>query len=337
VAIDELLLAAETSTPSRHRRRWVWVLRRLGLGIVVLFLVSLVVFFATQALPADPAEAILGKNATPERLDALRAELGLNEPIVEQYLSWIGGVVHGDFGTSLATRTSVTDLLDGRLVNSLVLLVLTAGIAIPVSIALGSYAGIRSGSRGDRAVLTTGFVLNAIPEFVIGMVLIILLSTTVFHLLPAVSLIPDGESPLKHPKELVLPVLTLVIATVPYLYRLVRASMMDVLASDYIQMARLKGVPTSLVVRRHALPNALVPTIQASALVMAYLLSGTVVIEYLFRYPGLGSSLSEAINNRDLPVIQAIVLIFATGVVLFNLVADIMTVLVTPRLRESSG
>jgi peptide/nickel transport system permease protein len=169
------------------------------------------------------------------------------------------------------------------------------------------------------------------------MVLIILLSTTVFHQLPAVSLIPDGDFPLKHPKELVLPVVTLVIATVPYLYRLVRASMMDVLASDYIQMARLKGVPTSLVVRRHALPNALVPTIQASALVMAYLLGGTVVIEYLFRYPGLGSSLSEAISNRDLPVIQAIVLIFATGVVLLNLLADILTVLVTPRLRESAG
>jgi len=302
----------------------------------VLVLVSLVVFFATQALPADPAEAILGRNATPERLAALREQLGLDRPVVAQYLSWISGAVRGDFGVSLAARTSVTDLIQSRLVNSVVLLVLAAGIAIPVSIALGSYTAMRAGSRTDRAVLTSGLVVNAIPEFVIGMVLIILFSTTVFHLLPAVSLIPAGQFPLTRPKELVLPVATLVIATVPYLYRLVRASMMDVLASDYVQMARLKGIPTSLVMRRHALPNALVPTIQASALVMAYLLGGTVVIEYLFRYPGLGSTLSEAISNRDLPVIQAVVLIFASGVVMLNLLADLLTVLVTPRLREAS-
>lgn len=334
MAVDELLLAADPPKVSALGR-WRWVLHRLAMGLLVLVLVSMVVFFATQALPADPAEAILGKEATPERLEALRTELGLDQPVYEQYLTWVGGVLRGDLGTSIASRTSVTEMISGRVVNSLVLLSLAAIIAIPLSIALGSFTARRAGRRTDRFTMAVGLVLNAIPEFVIGMICIILLSTTVFHLLPAVSLIPAGQSPLSKPQELVLPVLTLVIATVPYLYRLVRASMLDVLSSDYVQMAKLKGLPPSLIIRRHALPNALVPTIQASALVMAYLLGGTVVVEYLFRYPGLGSTLSESIGNRDLPVIQAVVLIYAAGVVLFNLLADVLTVLVTPRLRES--
>ena len=328
-------VAAELVAPPSARSRWsgLWLIRRLGLGVVVLFVVSLIVFFATQALPADPARAILGREATPERLDALRAQLGLDRPILEQYIEWLGGALRLDFGTSLAADESVGSLLAGPLVNSLVLLLMAGGIAIPLSVLVGGVAAVRRDGPLDKSVLGALLLLTAVPEFVIGLVLVILFSTTVFTVLPAVALIPPGESPLGHVDELVLPVATLVLAVVPYLARLVRASMIDALGSDYVEMARMKGMPERIVMRRHAIPNALVPTVQASAIVLAYLLAGIVVVEFIFRYPGLGTELTEAVDARDVPVIQAVVLIFATGVVLFNVLADVLTVLLTPRLR----
>lgn len=331
-------VAAELVAPPPARSRWsvLWLVRRLGLGVVVLFVVSVIVFFATQALPADPARAILGREATPERLDALRAQLGLDRPVLEQYGDWLAGALRLDFGTSLAADESVGSLLGGPIVNSLVLLLLAGGIAIPVSVLVGGVAAVRRDGLLDRSVLGALLLLTAVPEFVIGLVLVILFSTTVLTVLPAVALIPPGESPLGHVDELVLPVATLVLAVVPYLARLVRSSMIDALASDYVEMARMKGMPERIVMRRHAIPNALVPTVQASAIVLAYLLAGIVVVEFIFRYPGLGTELTEAVDARDVPVIQAVVLIFATGVVLFNVLADVLTVLLTPRLRTGS-
>jgi peptide/nickel transport system permease protein len=330
-------VAAEIARPLPARSRWsgLWLLRRLAQGAGVLFVVSLIVFFATQALPADPARAILGREATPERLEALRAQLGLDRPVVEQYADWLGGAATLDFGDSLAASEPVGSLVGGPLANSLVLLLLTAAIAIPLSILIGGLAALRRDRLLDKSVLGAMLLLTAVPEFVIGLVLVILFSTTVLTVLPAVVLIPPGTSPLAHPDELVLPVATLVLAVVPYLSRLVRSSMIDALASDYVEMARLKGMPERIVVRRHAIPNALVPTVQASAIVLAYLLAGIVVVEFIFRYPGLGTELTEAVDARDLPVIQAVVLIFATGAVLFNLLADVLTVLLTPRLRTA--
>jgi peptide/nickel transport system permease protein len=196
---------------------------------------------------------------------------------------------------------------------------------------------VRRDRGADRIVLLGSLGLTALPEFVIGMGLIILLATTVFHVFPAVSLLAPGESPLADPSKLVLPVLTLVLAVVPYLYRLVRASTIEALESEYVVMARLKGMPEHSVVLRHVLPNALVPVIQASALVLTYLLGSAVVIESLFQFPGLGSDLTGAISHRDLPVMQAYVLVLAAAVVLFNLAADVLTVLVTPRLRTEGA
>jgi peptide/nickel transport system permease protein len=311
------------------------IVRRLLTGLAVLFVVSLIVFAATQALPADPARAILGREATPERLAALRAELGLDRPTVEQYLDWLGGVVTLDFGSSLAAREPVVDMLSTPLRNSIILLLLAAGIGIPLSVVLGALAALRRDGWFDKTLLGVVLLLTAVPEFVIGLLLVILLGTTVLTVLPAVALIPPGESPLLHLDELVLPVATLVLAIVPYLSRLVRASVIDALSSDYVEMARLKGMPELVVLRRHALPNALVATVQASAVVLVYLLAGIVVVEFIFRYPGLGTALTDAVDARDLPVIQALVLIFATGAVLFNAVADTLTVLLTPRLRTS--
>jgi peptide/nickel transport system permease protein len=314
-----------------------WIARRLGFGIIVLWVVSTVVFAATQALPSDAARAILGQSATPSALAALRQQLGLDRPLLAQYGHWLGGVLTGDFGTSLAARQPVTQVIGGRLANSLSLLLCVALIAIPLSLFLGSVTAIRRDRLLDRSMLLVSLVLTALPEFVVGMAAVILFATTVFTVLPAVSLFAPADSPFAHPRAIALPVLTLVLAVVPYLYRQVRASMIDVLESEYIAMARFKGMPERIVMRRHALPNALIPVIQAASLMLTWLLGGVVVIEFLFRYPGLGTALSDAIANRDLPVIQGVVLIFAAGVVLFNLLADVLTVYLTPKLRTAAS
>jgi peptide/nickel transport system permease protein len=250
-------------------------------------------------------------------------------------LSWFGGVIRGNLGTSLASQGSVSGLIVPRLENTLILMLLTSSVAFPLSIALGALAALRRDGSWDRFGLIVALIIASLPEFVLGMLLVILLATTVLHVLPAVTLVLPGASPLSNPKSLVLPVLVLTLAVVPYLYRLVRASTIDVLESEFIYMARLKGLPDRTILTRHALPNALIPAIQASALVLAYLLGGVVVVEYLFGYPGLGGALLEAVQNRDLPVIQAIVLIFAAGIVVFNLVADITIILANPRLRTA--
>jgi len=327
--------AAAASGPSQRRPygRHLWIVRRVALGVVVLFAVSVIVFAATQALPGDAARSILGKEATPEALAAVRDQLGLNRPLLGQYTDWLGNLATLDFGTSLAGRRPVSATLEPRLVNSLTLLVIVAVIAIPLSILIGAVTAIRRDRLLDRGFLFGSLALTAVPDFVTGLLLVVLLATTVFNVLPAVSTFPPGDFPLMHPRELVLPVATAVLAISPYLYRLVRATMIDVLESEYIDMARLKGVPERTVMLRHALPNALVPVIQGSALMLAWLLGGIVVIEFLFAYPGVGSLLTGAIANRDVPVIQAVMLVLATGVVVFNLVADALTIVATPKLR----
>lgn len=312
-----------------------FAIRRITLGLVTLFAISLVVFLATRALPTDPATAILGREATPERVASLRQDLGLTDPLATQYVKWLGDILTGDLGTSLAARVPVSQLIAERITNSLILLTITAIIAIPLAILCGALAAVRRDSALDKAALLGAFGLEALPQFVIGLVLVILFSTVVLHLAPAIVVLGSGESPLRHPDQLVLPVATLVLSIGPYLFRLVRGTMIDVLESDYVQMARLKGIPEPTVLRRHVLPNAAVPAVQASALALAWLLGGLVVIEFLFSYPGLGAALTAAITNRDLPVIQAIVVVIAAGVLAFNLVADMLSIYLTPRLRTS--
>jgi peptide/nickel transport system permease protein len=328
--------APVASGPPRRRRygRHLWILRRVGLGVVVLFAVSVIIFAATQALPGDAARSILGREATPEALAVVRDQLGLNRSVVGQYTDWLGGVLTLDLGESLAGGgRPVASTLGPRLVNSLVLLVIVAVIAIPLSILAGAVTAIRRDGVLDRGTLLGSLAVTAMPDFVNGLLLVVLFATTVFHVLPAVASFPPGDLPLAHPKEIALPVATLVLGMSPYLYRLMRASMIDVLESEYIDMARLKGVPERTVMLRHALPNALIPVIQGSAVMLAWLLGGIVVIEFLFAYPGMGSLLTDAVANRDVPIIQAVVLVLATGVVLFNLIADTLTILATPKLR----
>jgi peptide/nickel transport system permease protein len=316
----------------RHGGITGFIIRRTLLGILVLFLVSVLVFVATQAL-GDPARAILGRNATPEALAALKKELNLDNSLVAQYFNWLGGLLHGSFGNSLAAQEPVSKLLGARLVNSAVIVLLAAVISIPLSIAIGSWAALRREKVFDNVTSNLMLLLAALPEFVVAVVLVILFATTVVNWLPAISPIPPGQRPWDLPKELILPVATLVIVVSPYVARIMRASMVEVLESDYVEMARLKGLPERTVLIRHALPNAIGPVFQVIAINLAYLAGGLVVIEYVFDYPGIGSALQDAVVNHDLPVVQALAMLIAGVYVVLNLLADIGTILVTPRLR----
>ena len=313
-----------------------FILRRIALGILTLFLCSIVVFAATQALPGDAARAILGRNATPESLAVLRAQLHLNEPVLSQYFHWLGGFVQGDLGTSLTgSQEPVTTLIGQDIKNSAVLVVIAALISIPLSIALGSIAARRRDTMFDHATQVTLLTLAAIPEFVTSILLVVFAGTTVFHILPPVSYIPPGANAWDYPKELVLPVTALVIAVAPYIARIMRASMIEVLESDYVEMARLKGMPERTVLWRHALPNGIAPAIQAIALSLAYLAGGIVVVETVFAYPGIGNAFVQAVTNRDLPTVQALGILIAAVYVFLNVAADVATILVSPRLRTS--
>jgi peptide/nickel transport system permease protein len=312
-----------------------FILRRLLLGLLTLLLVSVVVFAATQVLPGDPARAILGRSATPESLAALRLELNLNQSAIVQYGDWLKGLVTGDLGTSLAAREPVTKVIGKRVENSAVLMLIAAAISIPLSILIGAVTARRRDGPFDHTMSVGLLGLAALPEFVVAIALVVLFGTTVSQVLPAVSLIPPQDNPWQHLSELVLPVLTLVIVVTPYVSRIMRASMVEVLESDYVEMARLKGISEQKVLWRHSVPNGLAPTIQVIALNLAYLAGGIVVVEVVFGYPGIGAAFVDAVANRDLPVVQALAILIAALYVLLNVLADVVTILVSPRLRTS--
>jgi peptide/nickel transport system permease protein len=311
-----------------------FVVRRLLLGLLVLGLVSIVVFAATQALPGDPARSILGRTATPASLKALRDQLGLGGSVLSQYVSWIGGLLHGDAGNSLAAQEPVTDLLGDKVVNSAFLVFCSGIISIPISIAIGSYAALRRDRTFDVSTSIATLVFAALPEFVVGVSLVVIFATTVFTgFLPAITIISPGERPWNDMTAMILPTATLVLAVTPYVVRIMRASMIEVLESDYVEMARLKGLPERTVIIRHALPNALGPTFQVIAINLAYLAGGVIVVEYVFNYAGIGGALRDAVSTQDLPVVQALAMLIAAVYVVLNLLADIATIIVTPRLR----
>jgi peptide/nickel transport system permease protein len=312
-----------------------FILKRIALGVLTLFLVSVVVFVATQALPGNAATALLGKNYTPARAAALTRQLHLNQSAFQQYTHWLGDILKGNLGISAATQQAVTQYISGRIANSAFLVLVSAIVAIPLSIVLGVWMAVRRDKAADHVLSVSTLGLAAIPDFVIGILLGLLLATNVAHVFPAVSLIPPGEHAWNVPKVVVLPALTLILAVTPYISRIMRASMVEVLESDYVTMARLKGLPNRTVIWRHAVPNAIVPAIQVSALQLAYMAGGIVVVEYVFSYPGVGAALVDAVNNRDVPVVQALALIIAAVYVVVNLGADIITILATPRLRTA--
>lgn len=313
------------------------IVRRLVVSVVVLWIVSLLVFIATLLLPGDPARAILGQAATPERLAALRERLHLNQPAWEQYVHWLGGLFHGDLGVSAATQSSVNTLLADRVVASLLLMLLSAVISLPLALLIGTWSAMRRDRAADHAISGVTLVLAALPEFVVGIIAVVLLSTSVFRVLPSVTLTRPGEPVWTEPAQLVLPVLTLVVAVTPYITRMMRSTMIEVLDSPYVEMARLKGLPERTVIWRHAVPHAIGPVAQVIAIQLAWLAGGVVVVEFLFRYPGVGAALIDAVNNRDVQVVQAVTIIVAGVYIIVNLLADVVGILTNPKLRTGMG
>ncbi len=311
------------------------VIRRILWGLLTLWVVSLLVFGATLALPGDPATAILGREATPERLAAVRENLNLNESALSQYVHWLAGVLTLDPGDSIVSQTPVTEVLSERLVNSLWLTLVAGLVSIPLSIGLGVLMAVRRDGLTDHGFSTGTLVLAALPPFVIGIGAVVLFATQVFTWFPAISLVPPGTSVWDSPDVLVLPALTLCLVVVPYVSRVMRGSMVEVLESDYVTTARLKGLSERRVIWRHAVPNAIAPAIQAVALALAYMAGGIVVIEFVFNYPGIGTALVDGVRNRDMPIVQFLVMLIAAIYVLLNLAADLATVVVTPKLRTA--
>ncbi|MFM2071342.1 MAG: hypothetical protein RLZZ623_1605 [Actinomycetota bacterium] len=309
-----------------------FIVRRVLLGLLTLFVVSIIVFAATQALPSDPATAILGRNATPKSVAALQEKLGLDRPVITQYSDWLGGIIKGNPGDSFNARQPILDYIGSRVVNSLFLLVLATVISIPTSLVLGAYQARRRDKAFDQVSSFSMLGLASIPEFVTGMILVILFSTRVWKVLPAVTQI-GSDRPWHHMDQMILPTLTLVLGAVPYISRVTRAALIEVMESDYVEMARLKGAPERTVMWRHAMPNSLGPVFQVIALNIAYFAGGVIVVEYLFNYPGIGGALQASVRVRDIPVIQFLVMVLAAVYVVTNLVADVATILVTPRLR----
>jgi peptide/nickel transport system permease protein len=313
---------------------WLFV-RRLLLGAVILLAVSVVVFLATQALPGDAARAILGREATPERLAVLRAELRLGDPLYVQYFSWLANLFRFDLGTSFANGMSVAQLLGPRLNNSFALMLCACIAGIPVSLLVGIYSAVRRDRFFDHSTSVVTLVLASLPEFVVGIVLVLIFSTGALSLLPAVYAATGSGSAWDDPLQLVLPTATLVLAVSPYIIRIMRATMLEVLESEYVQQARLKGLSERSVLFRHALPNAIGPVAQVIALQLAWLAGGVVVVEFLFRFPGIGFTLVDAVNNRDLPVVQTLTMIIAVVYVAVNLLADMVSLAANPRVRTS--
>lgn len=312
-----------------------WFLGRLLSGASVVLAISFVVFAATQALPSDPARVILGPEAAESAIATLREQLGLNKPIALQYLSWAGQMLSGDLGRSLDSNVEVGALMRDRFANSLLLTGCVALLAFPLALTAGVLLALRRDSRTDRAAIALLVLFKAIPGFAIAILLVMLFSTSVLKVLPAASLLDPGRPLWTQLHYLVLPAVTLALSVAPYLLRLVRASMIEVLESDHVNAARLRGIPERRVIWRHALPNALIPAIQGVAMTLRTLFGGALIAEVVFSYPGIGNTLNAAIEMRDLPMIQAIVLVITVGIVAINLTADLVTVLLTPRLRTT--
>jgi peptide/nickel transport system permease protein len=326
--------AATRSTASPGAHPIVRLIRqRLGIGVVTLFLVSVVVFLATEVLPGNAAYAILGHDATPARVRSLEVALHLNRGLFDQYWVWISGLFTGNPGQSLANGLPVWSYAEPRIVDSAVLVFVAGAIGTLVGVIAGAIAALRKDGWYDHVTSVIVLAVTSLPEFVVAIALIILLATVVWHVLPAVSLLAPGTYAWSQPELLVLPAATLVIVIVPYILRMTRAAMVEALESDYVEMARLKGVQEWRVVLIHALPNAIAPTIQVIGLNFLYLAGGIVVVEYVFNFPGIGQALVSAVSDRDIPVIQFIVLVLAAFYVVMNIATDVIALLATPRRR----
>ena len=309
------------------------VLYRSAFAALTLVAVSVLIFVGTQLLPGDVAEAILGQQATPETVAAIRRELGLYRPAYERYLDWILAFLRGDLGRSLASGAPIVEMISGRLHNTLVLALTAALFAMPLSIALGLYAALKRDQIADHAISTVTLVFVSVPEFLVAYLFMMVLAVK-FGWLPALSMLSDDASFSSWVRALALPVLTLTVTTLAHTMRLTRTAIVSILSTEYIRMAELKGISPARIVVRHALPNAMSPILSILMLTLAYLVVGVVVVETVFSYSGLGKLMVDAVTARDVPLVQACGLIFTVVYVVCNFLADLLAILVNPRLRH---
>ena len=308
------------------------IFRRLILGVVTVAIVSVIIFAGVEFLPGDACTAFLEREAQGKVLENCRADLGLDRPAVVRYVDWAAGVAQGDLGQSADGQKNIADLIGPRLANTLLLALVTLCVGIPLPIILGTVAGLWRDRPLDLLVSTASILAMTIPEFVSGTVLILIFSVWLGWV-PGIVLLPAEAPAGDFFPAIILPAVVLSLVMTAHILRMIRSSVIDAMASDYVQMATLKGVPYWVIVFRHALPNALLPAINVIALTIAWLLSGVVVVEVVFNFPGLGRMMVDAISDRDLPVVQAIALVFSAIYVGVNLFADLLTMIVNPRLR----
>nr|WP_010396537.1 ABC transporter permease [Paracoccus sp. TRP] len=309
------------------------ILQRLGLGVITLVLVSMLVFTGTEILPGDVAAAILGQNATPESLAALRQELGLDSGPVARYLAWASGILHGDLGQSLANRQPVGELLWPRFGNTMALAGYAAVIAVPLAVGLGISSAALRGSFFDRAANVVALATVSLPEYFLGLLLILFVSVQ-WGLLPSLADTWSGMGLAAWLQATTLPMLVLVLVTVAQIMRMTRTTVLAVMDQPFIETACLKGLPMGRVVLIHAVPNALGPTINVVAFNLTYLIAGVVLVETIFNYNGLGRFMVDAVSKRDVPMVQAAAMVFAAVHVVMNMLADIAAIALNPRLRH---
>lgn len=305
--------------------------QRLGLGVLVLFAVSVIIFLGVELLPGDLCQEIQGQAATPETVAACRKELGLDKPAPTRYLSWLGNIAQGDFGVSLANQRQISELIGVRLSNTLFLALVAAIISVPLALVLGILAALYRNTWYDRAVNVVTLSSISFPEFFVAYILILFLSVNLGWF-PSLSNVSPDTPFWERVYRVILPAMTLTLVVVAHMMRMTRAAIINLLASPYIEMANLKGMTRSHIILHHALPNAWAPIINVIVINLAYLIVGVVVVEVVFVYPGLGQLIVDSVQKRDIPVVQACSLIFAATYILLNLTADILSILTNPRL-----
>jgi len=309
------------------------IAQRLALGLLLLLAVSVLIFAGTEMLPGDVAQSILGQSATPQAVDNLRRELGLDQPAWSRYIDWLGGILQGDLGTALSNRQDIAQSLLGRAGNTLFLAFWTAIVAVPLAILLGLVA-VRYQSRWpDRVISGSTLTAISLPEFFIGYLLIYLFAVQL-NWFPSVSTVHGGMSLGERLHAIALPAATLTLVILAHMMRMTRAAILNVMQSPYIETAELKGLGSFRIIARHAFPNAIAPVVNVVMLNLAFLIVGVVVVEVIFVYPGMGQYLIDHVSKRDVPVVQAVGLIFAAVYIGLNMLADIIAILTNPRLRH---
>ena len=309
------------------------VVQRIALGIVLLFAVSVLIFVGTEILPGDVAQSILGQSATPQSLANLREQLGLDQPSYIRYFTWLGGVLTGDLGTALTSGQDIASSIGDRLANTLFLAATAAVVAVPLAILLGLLAVRYRNGPIDKAISALALASTSFPEFFIGYLLVYFFAVK-WQFFPAISTVFDGMSFVDRLYAVALPATALTLVVLAHMMRMTRAAILNVMQSAYIETAELKGLRPLDVIRKHAFPNAVAPVVNVVMLNLAYLIVGVVVVEVIFVYPGMGQYLVDHVAKRDVPVVQAVGLIFAAVYIILNIVADIAAIAANPRLRH---